>query len=285
MIDANQREAYERDGVVCLRSVFDAQWLSIAAEAIEQGLADSGPMYVDYSADTLPGTYCGDFWIWQKNQPMRKFIFDSPAAQVSGELMNVDSVMLVTDNWLVRAAGAVNKAPWHHDGPYFDLDGRWCVLWMALEPVGLGEGVVFLKGSHRWGRLFMPESFAGTGPKSEILEPYEIAPDFTQDLERFDVAEYELEPGDCLVFDALTVHGAPSPQPQSADSRRFTMRFAEADSVYRPRGPWTLDMTAFLEEEYGLAEGGPYQCELLPVLWSRSMDQLDSAKSGIRQSV
>ena len=37
--------------------------------------------------------------------------------------------MLVTDNWLIREAGAVNRAPWwHHDAPYFDLDGEWCVL-------------------------------------------------------------------------------------------------------------------------------------------------------------
>ena len=55
---------------------------------------------------------------------MRSFIFDSPAAEITGELMDVDSVMLVTDNWLIRAEGAVNKAPWHHDGPYFDLDGN-----------------------------------------------------------------------------------------------------------------------------------------------------------------
>ena len=269
MIDAGLRHAYATDGVVCLRAAFDAEWLAVAADAIEQGRANPGPMHVDYSAETKPGTYCGDFWIWRHVPAMRTFIFESPAARIAGELMDVPSVMLVTDKWLIREAGAVNKAPWHHDAPYFDLDGKWCVLWMALEPVGPGEGIVVLKGSHRWGRTFMPESFAGTGPKAEVQGPYERTPDFARELQRHAPVEYNLEPGDCLVFDAFTVHGVPSDRPAARASRRLTMRFAEGDAVYRRRGPWTLEMTEFLEREHGLVEGGPYRCELLPVLWSR----------------
>ena len=269
MIDADLRRAYETDGVVCVRGAFDAHWLAVASEAIEQGRANRGPMYVDYSEQTKPGTYCGDFWTWQQVSAMRSFIFESPAARMAGELMGVASVMLVTDNWLIREAGAVNKAPWHHDAPYFDLDGKWCVLWMALEPVGPGEGIVILKGSHWWDRNFMPESFAGTGPKAEPEGPYERTPDFARELERHVSVEYSLEPGDCLVFDAFTVHGAASDLPPAKGSRRLTMRFAEGDAVYRRRGPWTLEMTQYLEREYGLVEGGPYRCELLPVLWSK----------------
>ena len=227
MIDANLRHAYETDGVVCLRGAFDAGWLAVVSDAIEQGRANPGPMYVDYSAQTKPGTYCGDFWTWQQVPAMRTFIFESPAARIVGEVMGVPSVMLVTDNWLIREAGAVNKAPWHHDAPYFDLDGKWCVLWMALEPVGPGEGIVVLKGSHRWGRNFMPESFAGTGPKAEPQGPYERTPDFARELERHVPVEYSLEPGDCLVFDAFTVHGvardlgdARQPAPHHAIRRR-----------------------------------------------------------------
>ena len=269
MIDTDLRQSYEADGVVCLRRAFDPEWLTVVAEAIDLGRANPGPMYIDYSAETRPGTYCTDFWIWQRVPAMRRFVFDSPAAGIAGEVMGVDSVTLVTDNWLVRAAGAVNKAPWHHDAPYFDLDGKWCVLWMALEPVGPGEGIVFLKGSHKWGKLFMPESFAGTGPKSELQAPYERTPDFAQMADGCFPVEYALEPGDCLVFDALTVHGAPDARPQQRSSRRLTMRFAAGDAVYRRRGAWTRDMTDFLEHEYGLIEGGPYRCDLLPVLWSR----------------
>ena len=267
MITPEQKRTYHEDGVVCLRQVFDERWLHVAARAIDFGRRNPGPMYVDYSKDTKPRTYETDFWVWQQNAAMRELIFGSPAAAIAGELMGVDSVMLVTDNWLVREAGAVNRAPWHHDGPYFDLDGQWCVLWMGLEPVGPGEGVVFLRGSHKWNRHFMPESFAGTGPKGELVEPYETTPDFTGELDRFDGLEFALEPGDCLFFDRLTVHGAPNPGPPTRGIRRYTLRFADGAARYRPRGPWTKDMTDYLEEHCGLRDGGPYCCELLPILW------------------
>ena len=272
MIDADHHRTYETDGVVCLRQAFDAGWLAVASDAIEQGRVNSGPMYIDYSAETKPGSYYGDFWTWPQVPAMRTFIFESPAARLVGEVMGVPSVMLVTDNWLIREAGAINKAPWHHDAPYFDLDGKWCVLWMALEQVGPGEGIVVLKGSHKWGRTFMPESFAGTGPKAEPRGPYERTPDFARALARHDPVEYALEPGDCLVFDAFTVHGAASDLPAKRGSRRLTMRFAEGGAVYRRRGPWTLEMTEYLEREHGLVEGGPYRCALLPLLWSRDDD-------------
>ena len=103
---------------------------------------------------------------------------------------------------------------------------------MALEPVGPGAGIVVLKGSHKWGRTFMPESFAGAGPKAEPQGPYECTPDFARELERHVPVEYSLEPGDCLVFDAFTVHGAASDLPAKRGSRRLTMRFAEGDAVF-----------------------------------------------------
>lgn len=267
MITPEQKRAYDRDGVVCLRGAFDPHWLEVGARAIEFGRANPGPMYLDYSKETKPNTYEIDFWVWQQNEAMRELIFHSPAARIAGELMGVASVMLVTDNWLVREAGALNRAPWHHDGPYFDLDGKWCVLWMGLEPVGPGEGVVFLAGSHKWNRHFMPESFTGSGPKGDLIAPYEPTPDFTAELDRHEVLEFPLEPGDCLFFDSLTVHGAPNPSPPPRSVRRFTMRFADGAARYRRRGPWTRDMTDYLEEHFGLQEGGPYCCELLPVLW------------------
>ncbi|MCE2520346.1 MAG: hypothetical protein J4G15_11120, partial [Alphaproteobacteria bacterium] len=64
-------------------------------------------------------------------------------------------------------------------------------------------------------------------------------------------------------------HGAPDATPPQRTIRRLTMRFADGDAVYRRRGPWTRDMTDFLEAEHGLIEGGPYRCDLLPILWER----------------
>lgn len=90
MIDADLLRAYEADGVVCLRQAFDAGWLAVASDAIEQGRANPGRMYVDYSAETTPGIYYGDFWTWPQVPATRTFIFESPAARLVGEVMSVN---------------------------------------------------------------------------------------------------------------------------------------------------------------------------------------------------
>ena len=263
-----QRQDFQRDGVVCIRGFFNDKWLDVVAEAISYGLAHPGPMYLDYSADTVPGSYCTDLWIWRENSAMREFIFESPAAARVGELMGVDSVMLVTDNWMVRRAGAVNRAPWHHDHPYFDVSAPWCVLWMGLEPVGPGESVIFIKGSHRWDRQFMPLSFSGSGPKGRLVPPYEPTPDFDAERDEHDFLEYSLEPGDCLIFDSRMVHGAPNPEPAENTVRRLTMRYAAGDARFEKRGSWTDAQCEFLKSQ-GCREGQPLAGDLLPILWQK----------------
>lgn len=69
---------YADDGVVCVRGAFNPDWLQLAERAIEDARAKPGPMFVDYSAETRPGNYCTDFWVWREVAAMRDFIFDSP---------------------------------------------------------------------------------------------------------------------------------------------------------------------------------------------------------------
>lgn len=269
MVTEDQIKTYEEDGVVVLRNAFSANWLREVRRAVDFGRANPGPMYLDYSKDTKPGTYCADMWIWRENEHMKNFIFNSPAARLAGEVMRADSVALITDNWMVREAGAVNRAPWHQDNPYFDVSGKWSVLWMGLEPVGKGEGVVFLKGSHKWGRKFMPLSFSGSGQKAPTKEGYEPTPDFTAELDKYEVLEFELAPGDCMVFDSHTLHGAPNPVPPKETVNRLTMRFAQGDAVYEKRGSWTDEQTKYWED-HGMSEGKPLvEGDLLPMLWER----------------
>ena len=269
MLSNAQIKSYKEDGVNVLRDVFSEEWLELVHKSINFGRSNPGPMYLDYSKDTKPGSYCADMWIWRENEYMKEFMFNSPAAKIAGEAMQVDSISLITDNWLVREAGAVNRAPWHQDNPYFDVSGKWCILWMGLEPVSKGGGVVFLKGSHKWDRKFMPLSFTGSGQKAETKKGYEPTPDFSAELEKYEVLEFELAPGDCLIFDSHTVHGAPNPVPPSETVNRLTMRFAKGDALFEKRGSWTDEQTDYWEA-HGMREGKPLvKGSLLPIVWQR----------------
>ncbi len=152
-------------------------------------------------------------------------------------------------------------------------DGRVVMPREAVEAyrVTADDGIEFIRGSHEWGRMFMPLHFGEHTPKAPPTEEYEAIPDIDANRKRYDLITWEMEPGDCLMFSGLTVHGTPGRRggPATGETiRRWTIRLVDAQATYRPRGVWTDETAAVLAAE-GLREGQPLVCDLLPVLWRR----------------
>ncbi|MGH9391533.1 MAG: hypothetical protein ACRD1Z_18160, partial [Vicinamibacteria bacterium] len=55
-----EREAYERDGVACLRDLFPREWLSYLADAVEEAMASPGPNAEEYTRAGGAGRFFGD---------------------------------------------------------------------------------------------------------------------------------------------------------------------------------------------------------------------------------
>ena len=65
---------------------------------------------------------------------------------------------------LVKEPRTESRTPWHHDLPYYCIDGTQCVsFWTALDPVPRAICLELVVGSHRWGKSFMPRKFIGVG--------------------------------------------------------------------------------------------------------------------------
>jgi ectoine hydroxylase-related dioxygenase (phytanoyl-CoA dioxygenase family) len=158
MIGEEEIRVFEADGVVCLRGAFEARWMEAARRGIEYNLEHPGPFFRDHTPADSEGRYVFDFWTWRDVPGLRDLVRGSPAGEIAGRLMGARSVTMIMDNWFLREAGATGSAPWHHDEPYFDFEGRMCNVWIPLEAVGANEGLEFLKGSHRWGKVFAPIS-------------------------------------------------------------------------------------------------------------------------------
>ena len=64
------------------------------------------------------------------------------------------------EHTLVKERDTHEVTPWHHDEPYYCVDGASNVsLWVSLDPVPRPAGVEFIVGSHLWGRRFVPRKF------------------------------------------------------------------------------------------------------------------------------
>lgn len=260
--------AFERDGAICLRGVFERRWLELMAAGIEKEIATPGSGFVEQQDRGLPGRFMTDYCPAQRIREFQDFIVQSPAAEIAGRVMRSSTARFLMDVLWIKEPGTVKPTAWHHDQPYFCVDGaQMCSIWLPVDPVPAAVALRFLAGSHRWGRWFRPRltsgrelySFAG-GDK-----PWETQPDFDAELDRHRVLSWSLEPGDCLIFHALTVHGAPG-NPQASRRRRVltTVWFGD-DATWgvRPSPP----RPHF--EGHGLKPGEPLRSPYFPQLWPR----------------
>lgn len=265
LLTAEQIETYQRDGVVCLRGLFDRAWLERLRAAAEACLAAPTDMSAELAASREdPGRFFHDTFVWRQNTDCRAFLFDSPAADIAAQVMGATRINIVFDQWLIKEPGTPTRTPWHHDLPYWPVDGtQICTLWLALDPVTAESGAVeYVKGSHRWGQRFLPASFSGNPQYTEPLPP---VPDIDAMRERLEIVQFELEPGDCTLHHALLLHGAPGNRRLDRRRRAYVTRWAGDDAVFHPR-PGIQEMPELPD----IPAGGPLDSDLWPRVWPQA---------------
>ena len=151
---------YGRDGAVCVRGAFGAEEVGWAREAIEANLADLSPIAKRASADD-DAPFVEDFCNWQRLPAMERFIRESPAAAIAGELIGSDTVRLYHDHVLVKEPGTRQHTPWHQDQPYYNVSGTQnASMWLPIDPVPKESAIELIAGSHD-GTWYMPPLVSG----------------------------------------------------------------------------------------------------------------------------
>lgn len=268
MLTTEQLQRYQHDGVLCLRQMFDAEWISIAHKGIDRNIANPGNFFRDHTSQDSRGRYVFDFWNWREIPEFEQLIFSAPLGALGADLLNSSRVRLLMDNWFMREAGSTNGAPWHHDEPYFDFEGSMCIVWVPLETLSAAEGLTFIRGSHRWGKLFVAEQFSENVPFDCYGDGYHPLPDFDAERAEYDFLNWDLAPGDCLVFDFRTIHSATEQHRSRLTTHRMTFRMGGADIVFKPRGKWTREISDHLIS-LGQKSGAPLDNPLTPIIFER----------------
>ena len=115
--------------------------------------------------------------------------------------MRSETTRFFHEHVLVKEPGAVEKTPWHHDQPYYCVDGDQNVsMWIGLDAVSDDRAVQFLTGSHQWNRWFVPRRFVDHVPYADAQERFEILPEFDEEIEQLGhhVVQFATQPGDVI---------------------------------------------------------------------------------------
>jgi ectoine hydroxylase-related dioxygenase (phytanoyl-CoA dioxygenase family) len=261
LVEAQTIAEFERDGVVLLPGVISSDWLVRLNAAVERQIANPGPYFKQVGAKG----YNSDKLAWRRDAEIAAYVKESPLPALAGALLRSRKVNLLLDQLFSKIAGTPEaETPWHHDQVVFPVQGTQTVsFWMSLTPVTHDTGALkFVRGSHRWGRLFQPTGFDGK-PIFTVVEAYEqITPDFGAEPDKYDIVCWDMQPGDLVAFSFLTLHGASGNTRSDQPRHAYTIRYTGDDVVYAPNAASTKELLVST-----LTPGRPLDCAEFPEVW------------------
>lgn len=262
-------EQFQQDGAICLRGVFDERWIRKVANGIEKNKQNPSDFGENLKAEGSSGYYFNDYFNCDKISEFRQYVMESPAAEIAGKLMQSEVAVFYHEHVLTKDPGTYKVTPWHQDQPYYPIDGtKNCSIWMPVDEVPLETTIQFVKGSHKWGKWFHPRKFATENNynvvNSNQSRAYENVPNIEAFKEDYEILEWAVKPGDCVVFHMLTLHGAPSNTSLTTPRRILSTRWLGDDAVFATR-PWVTSPPI----TGGLNPGDRVRGGLFPVVWRR----------------
>lgn len=264
--DAEVAQFWE-DGALAVSGLYDAEWIDLMRDAVEENLAHPGPQSREYVKAGDGGRFLGDIGVWWIKPDLKRYVLESPAATIAQRFLGSAKVNFLYDQLFVKEPGTRVPTPWHQDQPYWPIKG-WQVLsiWLALDDVTLEtSGVEYVAGSHRDNVWYKPRNFGGD-PNAYRNTPGTPIPDFDAERDRHRFLSWDMKAGDVLIHHSLTVHGARGNTSSTQRRRAYATRWTGDDVTYDPRP----DLVPLTIAPVPLSPGDPLDCDVFPRVWPRT---------------
>jgi ectoine hydroxylase-related dioxygenase (phytanoyl-CoA dioxygenase family) len=263
LIDPGAIAEFQRDGATVLRGVLDGRWIERLADGVERNRLSPSKWAHQYTSPGETSGFWSDYVTWPEVPEYQAVVFDSGLADAARQLMDSTAVRFFHEHVLVKEPGTTERTPWHHDQPYYCVDGDQNVsMWISLDPVPLANALRFIAGSHRWNRWFVPRRFLDHVPYADAQGRFELLPDVEADLGEQRVVSWAVEPGDVICFHYRTLHDAPGTEGLAGRRRAVSLRWIGDDARFALR-PW-LHSPPFEQQE--LIEGQPLDDARFPLV-------------------
>lgn len=261
--------AYDEDGVVCLRGMFDHEWVErMGAASLRYMEGGAGDQRVREAR--IPGEdarfYINSF-MSVYDREFLDFRNDSPAAEIAATLIGVDRVRFWYDQMFVKDPGTGAPTQWHHDLPFWPFLGEHLVsVWVALTPATTDtSGLEYIAGSHKWGKFYCPVTPDEDPAFTDTSQ--EQCPNFSElhDDPTLRFLSWDVEPGDCICHHPLSVHGAGGNKATDRNRMAISIRYLGED-VQWDRRPNVMTLPEWPDLPNGAY---PSDDKLFPVVWER----------------
>ena len=276
-ISPDQIDAFRRDGAVKLANMFSAQWVDLLHTGLARHLESPSPRARIWDRDEHDRTMFWDAMAWHGVPEYQRFVFESPAAEIAGRMLGSTSINFFFDAVFVRSAGSQFETPWHQDEPYWSVEGHdTCTIWMPLVPVKAESALAFVPGSHLGSVVFDQYDFGTLNPdgktdvdRSDFTATAEAdIPDINANPDAFGVLSWDMEPGDCVVFNSRILHGGSGNLDADRNLEVFTSKWLGDDTRIAFREVGMDPDFSEIMSAHGLDAGDRPGTALLPQVWS-----------------
>lgn len=256
-------DTYKKDGFVVLKNVISAQILSDLAVAVETNMASPSPWSNDYTPEGSSGRFFDDYVNWSRIPQYAQIALSGTLPHLAGELMGTAQPRFFHEHVLVKEPDTVTITPWHHDDPYYGVEGFDNVsIWVPLDPAPASVALRCIRGSHLIPRRFIPNRFVDDSPYVAAAAGFELFPT-VEELEALgEIVVCDVEPGDAIAFHYRTLHSAPGTAGHAQRRRIVSFRYVGDDVRWITR-PWE---TSPPFEPNGLNDGDVLDNERFPVI-------------------
>ena len=266
--DVEDIALFQREGVILIKGLF-CDWVDPLRAGLQRNM-DSPDDYAFPCDSVAPGgtgrffdSYCN----WHRMPEYTAFISESPAAAMAAQFMESSRAQFFHEHVFCKEPGTQTATPWHHDLPYYCVDGRQNVsIYVSLDATPAETAVRFLAGSHKSGQLYFPRHFVDGADYVQDEKGMTSVMSLEDTFRKEDIRAFALEPGDTLLFDFRTLHGTTA-APIKARRRAFSTRWLGDDMVYCERAGETSPPL----KDLGVTPGMRMPESLFPTLWQSAV--------------
>lgn len=263
---------FQDDGVIMIKNAIAPNWMALIESGLEEARQDSS-LLGKFMSRKVKG-YQMDIFLWKRVDALRDLIYYGPFARWAQQLMQSEQVRFFYDQMFIKEPGTDAPTPWHQDLSFWPVRGEQiCSFWIPCDPVNrANSGLLYVKGSHKW-----PQRFKAISPDyvaAIIDETMEDIPDINANLDQYELLEWDMQPGDMLVFHPLTLHGSYGNSSRTMRRRALALRWTGDDVRYQPsskRMPVHYVHTS--------KPGGPLEGAAFP----RILPRMDPAERSVRR--
>ncbi len=268
--------AFQTDGAVCLRGLISPEWLDLLAQGITRGLENPSQFQNVRTRPGHFGRYVTDTWVRHNFDEFKTFCDSSGIAKIAARFLGLEKAQFLFDSWITKYPGTIMRTPWHQDT---GIHGDCLIIWIPLDPMSKDTSLEVVRGSHSWGRHYHSERFdeviAAAKAEGKSAAPGQREPERIPDIDRhrtdYDIISWDVEPGDCLIVNTLSVHGAPGNYGVEP-VRRYSCRWMEPGALLAPHGDWIAEHLLQLSSGAPRLQGAmePFDTKMFPVLPNES---------------